>query len=212
MTQNCSKCKTDRPTVDFATDPTKKSGRHGTCKKCVSLGRRSDESKSKRKQYRNRPEVKAKEKEAEKQRYLGNTPVENQRRRLSSYGMGAADYDQLLAYQGGVCAGCGRKPDYLGGSKLARLCIDHDHNTGKVRGLLCFDCNLALGLMRDKLEIINNLAAYLQHTAPIERFHYQTLEKYDKARSDAIKENRLQTRRKYKKDKPLEKHTMNPNG
>ena len=45
------------------------------------------------------------------------------------------DYDAMLAAQGGVCAICGNPP------KTRRLHIDHDHKTGKVRGLLCFQCN-----------------------------------------------------------------------
>jgi len=47
-------------------------------------------------------------------------------------------YDRLLAEQGGVCAICGNPP------KTRRLSIDHDHKTGAVRGLLCFQCNRAL--------------------------------------------------------------------
>jgi hypothetical protein len=49
---------------------------------------------------------------------------------------GAAElYDRLLGEQGGVCAICGNPP------KTRRLHIDHDHKTGKVRGLLCHRCN-----------------------------------------------------------------------
>jgi hypothetical protein len=49
-----------------------------------------------------------------------------------------ADYEALLAAQGGVCALCGKPP------KTRRLSVDHDHKTGTVRGLLCFRCNRAL--------------------------------------------------------------------
>lgn len=49
-----------------------------------------------------------------------------------------AEYDALLTYQGGRCAICGNPP------KARRLHVDHDHRTGKVRGLLCFRCNRAL--------------------------------------------------------------------
>lgn len=50
----------------------------------------------------------------------------------------AAEYDQLLTKQNGVCAICGRPP------KTRRLDIDHDHKTGAIRGLLCVRCNRAL--------------------------------------------------------------------
>ena len=51
------------------------------------------------------------------------------------YGITAAQYDALLAYQGGVCAVCDKPPG------KTRLNVDHDHKTGLVRGLLCWQCN-----------------------------------------------------------------------
>ena len=46
-----------------------------------------------------------------------------------------AEYDRLLARQGGVCLICGRPP------QTRRLHVDHDHKTGRIRGLLCMPCN-----------------------------------------------------------------------
>ena len=53
----------------------------------------------------------------------------------------------------GKCEACG---------STNRLCIDHDHKTNKPRGLLCHNCNTALGLVGDNLEILSNLIAYLK--------------------------------------------------
>jgi hypothetical protein len=53
-------------------------------------------------------------------------------------GLSLDDYERLLAAQGGGCALCGRKP------KTRRLDVDHDHRTGKIRGLLCQRCNRAV--------------------------------------------------------------------
>ena len=58
--------------------------------------------------------------------------------RAAQLGVTSADYDRMLAAQGGVCAICGSPP------KTRRLHVDHDHATGKVRGLLCHRCNRAL--------------------------------------------------------------------
>lgn len=55
------------------------------------------------------------------------------------YGITAAEYDRLLTEQGGRCVLCQREPDE------SRLHVDHDHETGRVRGLLCFHCNTTLG-------------------------------------------------------------------
>jgi predicted nucleic acid-binding Zn ribbon protein len=56
-----------------------------------------------------------------------------------AYGIGKIEYDEMLTNQGGVCAICKRPP------ADTRLCIDHDHATGHVRGLLCSRCNGMLG-------------------------------------------------------------------
>lgn len=58
---------------------------------------------------------------------------------VKQYGISAEDYLDLVAKQGGVCAICGRGP------KNNRLSIDHDHNTGRVRGILCAPCNRHVG-------------------------------------------------------------------
>lgn len=62
------------------------------------------------------------------------------------FGLTQEHYDALLLAQNGRCAIC-RKPETRNGSsgKLAPLSVDHDHVTGKVRGLLCGSCNYALG-------------------------------------------------------------------
>ena len=58
--------------------------------------------------------------------------------RAAQLGVTPADYDRLLAAQGGHCALCPNTP------KTRRLHVDHDHRTGAVRGLLCYRCNRAL--------------------------------------------------------------------
>jgi hypothetical protein len=58
--------------------------------------------------------------------------------RAAQLGITDDDYEALLAAQGGGCAICGNPP------KTRRLHVDHDHKTGKVRGLLCHRCNRAL--------------------------------------------------------------------
>jgi uncharacterized protein with PIN domain len=65
---------------------------------------------------------------------------------MRKYGITQADYDRMLANQGGRCALCGVRQDELQtGRYRTYLHVDHCHETGKVRGLVCPDCNLQLG-------------------------------------------------------------------
>ena len=68
------------------------------------------------------------------------------------YGITEAEYERLRTAQHGCCAICGQK---------AKLCVDHDHATGKVRGLLCHNCNRALGGFKDRLDSLRNAVKYL---------------------------------------------------
>lgn len=73
------------------------------------------------------------------------------------FGLSLADYNKMLADQGGVCKLCGGVTP--GGMRLA---VDHDHNTGKVRGLLCQRCNVHLGWYEAlTVERANEFDAYL---------------------------------------------------
>jgi hypothetical protein len=73
------------------------------------------------------------------------------------YGIGADDFDTLVVQQGGVCAICGREaPEH----------VDHSHDSGAVRGILCFNCNGGLGQFKDSVESLVNAVAYLQAHDP----------------------------------------------
>jgi len=96
-----------------------------------------------REKYRNKPETKDK--------------IRNWRL-LQTYGITNQDYEQMLENQGFCCAGCGLHQNIL----EKKLNIDHDHVTGKVRGLLCGNCNRALGLVKDNMETLVRLQEYLE--------------------------------------------------
>src|SRR5579859_1543421 len=68
---------------------------------------------------------------------------------LLSCGSTLEQYDVVLEKQNGGCGICGRKPPF---GRFSRLCVDHDHATGKFRGLLCLHCNSFLGRIRDNPE------------------------------------------------------------
>ncbi len=76
----------------------------------------------------------------------------------TKYGLTAEAYDSLLQAQNGVCAICARPES----SRLTSLSVDHDHKTGNVRGLLCYNCNTSLGKFRDDPALLRKAAAYLE--------------------------------------------------
>jgi len=76
-------------------------------------------------------------------------------------GITSKQYDQMFKDQNGVCVICGKPETITHKGTLKRLCIDHDHITGKVRRLLCHNCNCAIGLLDDNPERIIAAANYI---------------------------------------------------
>lgn len=81
---------------------------------------------------------------------------EHEKRVVKVYGLPPGGYDQLYRFQGELCAICRRAN---GASR--RLSVDHDHKTGKVRGLLCRPCNDLLGHIRDDRATADRIVQYL---------------------------------------------------
>ena len=82
-------------------------------------------------------------------KYLGDSRLDRGLRR--KYGITEAEYNEMLVSQKGVCKLCGKSESIKSDTprqrgKERKLAVDHDHKTGKVRGLLCYRCNLDLGL------------------------------------------------------------------
>lgn len=76
------------------------------------------------------------------------------------YGLTIAAYDALVEASNGLCAVCDKPP--RGVRSATKLHVDHCHNTGRVRGLLCHACNVALGMARDNPDTLRRLAVYLE--------------------------------------------------
>lgn len=76
---------------------------------------------------------------------------------MRRYGITAQEYDLLLLTQGGGCAICRRE---CGSGR--QLAVDHDHDSGDIRGLLCKNCNTGLGLMKDSPALLRAGAAYIE--------------------------------------------------
>jgi hypothetical protein len=80
--------------------------------------------------------------------------------RVRKYDLTEEEYFEMLEFQDGGCAIC-RTPD---NGKRRFLDVDHDHETGRVRGLLCNRCNRLLSNARDDFALLEQAASYLAHT------------------------------------------------
>lgn len=93
-----------------------------------------------------------------KHKHKHKEKIKNRRTWLKiQYGMTLQDYDAMLAKQGGVCA-IHRGPNNIN----QPFHVDHDHKTGKVRGLLCNNCNTILGHAKDSILVLEAAIRYLE--------------------------------------------------
>lgn len=121
------------------------------CKICVSELRKED---YKKKQARVVARV---------SKYRKENPEKIRDTKLKqAYGVGIDYYDAKLKEQNGVCGACKKNARNMWRGKLVRMALDHDHKTGKPRGILCIKCNRALGLLEENPTTINNLIDYIK--------------------------------------------------
>lgn len=141
----CCRCKNDKPETEFYPHKTNMRGYQWECKLCRAKMQR--EYQKRRKEH---VRVYAKE-------YYRTHPEQHRRysrkKLLQKYGLTLERYNEMLEAQKGGCAICKipiKKPD-----------IDHDHKTGRTRGLLCNRCNLMLGVIENK-RFHKNAEVYLE--------------------------------------------------
>jgi Autographiviridae endonuclease VII len=106
-------------------------------------------NRKRRKRRATDPEYREQDRARSRERYREN-------HLKTKYGISLADYEAMLRRQGGVCGICKRKPG------KRRLCVDHDHKTGQVRGLLCGRCNSGNGFYGDDPRLTRAATAYLE--------------------------------------------------
>lgn len=96
-----------------------------------------------------------------------NNEKNNLRNRASRikqvYGITQDEYNDLLKLQNNVCKICGNEELLKRNNITINFSIDHCHKTGKVRGLLCSKCNMALGLLKDDIKILESAITYLNN-------------------------------------------------
>jgi hypothetical protein len=169
-TKRCSKCGEYKSVDEFCRDKHQLSGLSCSCKKCHNKqGRESDavyreNRKARTKKYHQ--EHLEQDKARRHAHYIRNWERIAQEYELTArgirlqkyYNMTLDDYDAMLKTQNNQCVICGKTPEENG----KRLCVDHDHETGAVRGLLCDKCNTGLGFFRDSIDLVSRAKKYLK--------------------------------------------------
>ncbi len=101
----------------------------------------------------------------DKLNYLKHYTPERRRRYLlkEKYNMTIEDYENLSFQQENVCAICGNKEtNYTSNPQVTHLAVDHDHLSGRIRGLLCAQCNQAIGKFRHDINLLQKAIDYLK--------------------------------------------------
>jgi Recombination endonuclease VII len=135
--KKCTRCGISKRLDAFCIDRPRRDGRYARCKECVNKAMRERYRETGPRAYQKRPYMQTREGKLR-----------------AKYGITLADYEKLLKRQGHACAIC-RKPAV---HKL--LQVDHCHSTGRVRGLLCSRCNLALAALGDTIKAIKRALAH----------------------------------------------------
>jgi hypothetical protein len=135
MTQRCSTCGLHKPREAFYKRKDRPLGLTSSCKECKSSKRKEEWIPRKQSSYK----------------------------LMSQYGMTTEDYQKLFNKQNGVCAICNKRESAKSnGGYIKSLAVDHCHTTGKIRGLLCQDCNLGIGKLKDDVALVEAALNYLK--------------------------------------------------
>jgi 5-methylcytosine-specific restriction endonuclease McrA len=146
--KTCPQCCVAKPLTEFHVRKTRSGQPASRCKTCSRDAQRAWRSK---------------QTDYDKRRYQVVKVETRERHLVRKYGVTLADYDAMLAAQGGKCAVCLTTPDT---QRYGVFHVDHCHTSGAVRGLLCRGCNNVLGVVNDDPAALARAIAYLGVTVP----------------------------------------------
>lgn len=91
--------------------------------------------------------------------------IQRVRQLKEKYGLTVAEYESMAELQEDCCAICLQPERVVRAGRLVKLGVDHDHRTGRNRGLLCRGCNIGLGNLQDDPDLLRNAASYVEFYA-----------------------------------------------
>ena len=199
ISKTCSRCRKELPKSDFCIDRRRKDGLNPQCRLCRKPASRATYEKEMAENPEARRARIRKSVSDWRARHPGSAAAHSRewyenrggrewtRRHLfkKKYGITLEQYDEMLSAQEGKCAICRKQETVQQRGKLFLLSVDHNHQTGKVRALLCSKCNRALGFFDEKPRRLLNAAIYLlTHEEPQ---HLEMLEAFIKFRTQLRK-------------------------
>jgi hypothetical protein len=176
-TKKCTTCKIEQPLSEYRKDASRSNGIHSTCNNCNKEIQRKWYKNNKEKArktasdnyHKNKVIISIKRKQERinnpeevraKARALYN-PIASKIASWRSAGIKDMTYErylQMLESQNNCCAICGGHQDKF----KRKLCVDHDHETGEARGLLCAACNGGIGKLKDSIDLLEKAINYLK--------------------------------------------------
>jgi hypothetical protein len=151
MFKTCIECNQKKSITDFRKRKNSKDGYNHSCQPCQLEKDRNYYSQNSTKEKRQKSYLKSKNTGVIKQQHRNN-------HLKTMYGITQDDYNGMFDEQKGCCAICGKHQFEISRA----LSVDHDHNTGQIRGLLCHTCNSAIGKFYDNIDLLENAITYLK--------------------------------------------------
>jgi hypothetical protein len=151
--KTCTKCKETKNLSEFNKSKNNKDGLNAWCRICNNEYSREWAKKNKERHQRNYTNWRK-----------NNLERADDLDRLRSYGLPKGNYEKILKLQNYSCAICKTKTP----SPKRNFCVDHCHETDRVRGLLCIKCNFLLGSAKDSIIILQNAIDFLNETKNID--------------------------------------------
>lgn len=171
--KSCSKCNTVKNLCEFGADPRHGDGLQSHCRECqressdrwrsLNLERVRQYDRIRRKTPENlieKSEYDKKYRKTPKARLTVRAKLLKRYWPKCTHEQAEQEYNKLFFKQSGCCAICNKHQSVF----KKTLCIDHDHKTGKVRGLLCDNCNRGVGLLGDNKDTIASALIYLNRS------------------------------------------------
>jgi Recombination endonuclease VII len=154
VNKTCNRCLDEKPLSSFYRAKRMKDGYRNDCKDCFN-----DWHNAYSRERSKNPEIAETRREKAKAYREKKPEVSREWALLRKFNITLSEYNAILEAQGGVCAICG-EPERS--RRKSYLAVDHCHETGKVRGLLCNQCNVGLGALGDSIEGIEAALNYLK--------------------------------------------------